>query len=393
MKTLPLNMHQKSDMKLLIVIMLLLGFGVVMVTSASIDIAHKTYNNPFHFTVRQTIYLLIGFFAAFTMYKIPLKLWQSSSILLLAVAYILLILVLVPGLGRQVKGAVRWLDLGPFVVQVSEIAKLFAILYLASFIVRHHQQVINTFTGFIKPLCLLMLMVALLLAEPDFGASVVLISIALGMLFLAGARLVPFFALMIGAIIAFALLAISSPYRLRRLTSFMDPWADPFDTGFQLTQSLIAIGSGSWNGVGLGGSIQKLSYLPEAHNDFLFAILAEELGLIGVTLVIALFMYLIYCLFKVANRAHQIGHAYGAFVAYGIALWIALQMFVNLGVNMGVLPTKGLTLPLMSAGGSSTVIMCAALGIVFRVSYETREMDASCVGNNKRGKAKTRLSV
>jgi cell division protein FtsW len=249
-------------------------------------------------------------------------------------------------------------------------------LYLAGYMVRHGQSVRERFAGFIKPVLLVSFIALLLLAQPDYGAAVVVMSMTLGMLFLGGVRIIQFAMLLALIAGAFAVLAISSPYRLQRLTTFLDPWADPFNTGMQLTQSLMAIGSGSWFGVGLGGSVHKLFYLPEAHNDFLFAILAEELGLVGVVVVLLLYLWIVMRGFMIGAAAERNGHLFGAYLAFGLSLWIGLQAFINIGVNMGVLPTKGLTLPLMSAGGSSLVVMCAAMGLLFRVHLETHGLVA-----------------
>jgi cell division protein FtsW len=283
-----------------------------------------------------------------------------------------LVAVLIPGVGRQVNGSIRWLHLGFFNLQASELVKLFVIVYLAGYLVRRGEEVRTTLKGFLKPLAILTLFAVLLLLEPDFGTTAVMFATALGLMFLGGVRLWQFSALLAAVVAVLGGVALSSPYRLERLTTFLDPWADPFNSGFQLTQALIAIGRGEWLGVGLGGSIQKLFYLPEAHTDFLFAVLAEELGLLGVTVVIALFTLVVWRAFVIAYRAEQSGNRFAAYLAYGIGMWIGLQAFINMGVNMGALPTKGLTLPLMSYGGSSIVVMCMAVALLMRVDYETR---------------------
>jgi cell division protein FtsW len=288
-------------------------------------------------------------------------------------ALLLLIVVLIPGMGRTVNGATRWLDFGLFTFQVSELAKLFLVIYLAGYMVRRAEEVRTTAIGFFKPMALLLAAGALLLMEPDFGAAVVVLVTGLGMLFLGGVRFWQFSALMLVTLGMLVFLAISSPYRLERITSFINPWADPYDSGFQLTQSLIAIGSGGWFGVGLGGSVQKLFYLPEAHTDFLFAVLAEELGLIGSLSLLLLYGYLIWRALDIGAQALREGRTFGGYVAYGIGLLIGLQAFVNIGVNMGVLPTKGLTLPLMSYGGNSVVTTCLSIGLLLRVHYEAAE--------------------
>jgi cell division protein FtsW len=271
-----------------------------------------------------------------------------------------------------VNGSVRWINTGLFNLQVSEPAKLMILVYLASYLARHGDEVRTQLSGFIKPLVILALAAVLLLLEPDFGATVVLMATAMGMIFVAGVRLWQFSGMLGLAGLSLGGLAVSSPYRMERLTTFLNPWADPFDSGFQLTQSLIAIGRGEWFGVGLGASIQKLFYLPEAHTDFVFAVLAEELGLFGVFTVIALYVLVVWRAFVIAARAEKGGNAFAALLAWGIGIWFGLQAFINMGVNMGLLPTKGLTLPLMSYGGSSMVVMCAAVALLLRVDFETR---------------------
>ena len=284
----------------------------------------------------------------------------------------MLLLVLVPGVGVEVNGAARWINAGLFRMQVSEPAKLLFIIYLARYLARHGEEVRSRISGFIKPIGLLAIAALLLLLEPDFGATVVLTATVMGMIFMAGVKLLQFSGLLGGAGLLLASLAVSSPYRMNRLTTFMDPWADPFDSGFQLTQSLIAIGRGEWFGVGLGSSIQKLFYLPEAHTDFVFAVLAEELGLLGVCFVIVVYAVLVWRAFLIAAQAARAENLFAAYLAYGIGIWFGLQSFINIGVNMGLLPTKGLTLPLMSYGGSSMIVMCAAIALLLRVDYETR---------------------
>lgn len=350
----------------------LLALGLVMVASASISLSDRQFGQPFYYTVRQLIFVALGLLAAWGVTRTRLVYWEKGGMVLLFVGIALLVAVLIPGLGREVNGSRRWLPFGLFNLQASEPVKLFVIIYLAGYLVRHGEAVRSTFQGFLKPLALLSFIAVLLLSEPDFGAAVVMFATALGMIFLGGVRLWHF-AVVLGAVGAIAgALAWTSPYRMQRLTTFLDPWADPFDSGFQLTQALIAIGRGEWFGVGLGGSIQKLFYLPEAHTDFLFAVLAEELGLLGVAVVLVLFALLVWRAFVIGYRAELSGNRFGAYLAYGIGLWLGLQAFINMGVNMGALPTKGLTLPLMSYGGSSIIIMCMAVALLLRVDYETR---------------------
>jgi cell division protein FtsW len=346
--------------------------GLVMVSSASITMADRQLGQPFYFVLRQGIHLGLGLLLAALVLRVKLVVWERGSFVWLALALALLTLVLIPGLGREVNGSVRWLVLGPLRLQVSEPAKLLLILYLAGYLVRRGEEVRTQVAGFLKPMGVMVLAAILLLLEPDFGAMVVLMSTVLGMTFLAGVRLWQFAVLLGMALSAFALLAITSPYRLARLTAFLNPWADPFNSGFQLTQSLIAIGRGDLFGVGLGASIQKLFYLPEAHTDFIFSVLAEEFGLVGVLVVIALYAFVVWRAFAIAEVARQGQQPFAAYLAYGIGIWIGLQSVINMGVSMGLLPTKGLTLPLLSYGGSSLLVMCVAVALLLRIDYETR---------------------
>src|SRR5690606_8873896 len=303
---------------------------------------------------------------------VPLKVWQRLSTLMLFGAFALLTLVLVPGFGHEVNGSVRWLTIGPVrLIQASEPARLLLFMFVADYLARRGEEVRMSLTGFAKPLGLVGIAAVLLLAEPDFGAAAVLVATVLGMLFIGGARLRDFFVLLLVTTAAMAALVLSSPYRMERLTGFMNPWADPFDSGFQLTQALIAIGRGEWFGVGLGAGVQKLFYLPEAHTDFVFAVIAEETGLLGVICVIALYGVFFARCFRIGRNAARAGESYAAYLAFGIGLWIGMQALINLGVNMGMLPTKGLTLPLISSGGSSLLVTCAAIGLLLRAGLET----------------------
>lgn len=360
------------DNILLITVFALIGLGLVMVGSASLAIAERNLGEPFYYLIRQFIYVVSGLGLALIVSNLPLAWWSRSGPVLFILGAMVLATVLIPGVGREVNGATRWLSLGVFNLQPSEFMKLFVIIYLAGYLVRRGDEVRTKVIGFLKPMLLLVMVALLLLLEPDLGAAVVIFATALGMMFLAGVRLWQF-AILIGLISgAGALLILTSPYRLERVTAFLNPWADPFNSGFQLTQSLIAFGRGEWFGVGLGGSIQKLFYLPEAHTDFVFAVLAEELGLMGGLVVVGLFLLLVWRAFVIAREAQYHGQFFAAYVAYGVALWIGMQAFINLGVNMGLLPTKGLTLPLMSYGGSSMLATCVAIGLLLRVDIETR---------------------
>ena len=361
------------DMPLLFLAGLILSLGLIMVASASISLADKTTGSPFYFLTRQLVFLVIGTGCGVLMYNLPLAWWQRSGYLLLMLALALLLMVLVPGIGRRINGSMRWVVMGSFHLQVSEVARLLIFVYLAGYIVRRGDELAAGLKGFVKPMLLIGCAGLMLLLEPDFGATLVLTCTALAMLFLGGARLKDFgLCAGIAAVAALALVLLS-PYRLARLTGFLHPWADPFDTGFQLTNSLIAIGQGQLFGVGLGESVQKLFYLPEAHTDFVFAVTAEEFGLLGSLAVIGLYLALTWRSLLLARRAAKREQLFGAYLAFGIGIWIGLQAFINMGVNMGVLPTKGLTLPLMSYGGSSLIVSCAAIGLLMRVDRETRE--------------------
>lgn len=349
--------------------LLLLG-GLVVLASASISISDNATGDPFYYVRRQAVAAVVGGAAAFACLYIPMAVWRNVGPLLLLAALLLLGAVLVPGVGHEVNGSTRWLQTGPLNVQVSEPARLCLMLYLAGYLVRQNKPLREQFTGFLRPMLLLSLACGLLLAEPDFGAAIVLLATALAMLFVAGARLRDFCFFFGTAIIAMGALAVTSPYRLQRLTGFLDPWSDPFDSGFQLTQSLIAVGRGEWLGVGLGNSVQKLFYLPEAHTDFVFAVFAEEFGLVGAGLLIALFAMLLWRIFRLGVRAARADRFFEAYLAAGIGTWLGLQAFINIGVNLGLLPTKGLTLPLVSYGRSSLVVAMASLGLLLRIHHE-----------------------
>lgn len=371
------------DMTILIVASVILCIGLVMIESASITTADRSLDSPFYYLKRQLIALVIGLSAAYLVTKVRLVYWEKSGMLLLGLTMFLLILVLIPGIGKTVNGSARWIPLGIFNLQVSELSKLFLLIYTAGYLVRHGSEVQQSLWGFAKPMLLVGVACLLLLLEPDFGASVVIMLTVMGMMYLGGVRFTQLIALIVSFAGAAAIIVITSPYRMKRLTGFVNPWDDPFDTGFQLTQSLIAIGRGSWSGTGLGGSVQKLFYLPEAHTDFIFAVYAEETGFIGVCFLIALFMTLIYRAFINGRDAEKLGNRFAAFTAYGIGIWLGLQAFINIGVNMGVLPTKGLTLPLMSYGGSSLIVNCVAIGLLIRISYENNQFGKQAMTRSK----------
>ena len=363
-----------TDYWLVGALLALLAIGMVLVSSASITLADRHYGEPLYFLYRHLMFTALGAGLGLAAASLPLQRWQTLAPVLLLAAGVLLVAVLIPGLGHVVNGSRRWIGFGGLNFQPSELMKLCMVIFMAAYLARHSDAVRTSLQGFGKPLLLLLVVAGLLMLEPDFGATAVLAATVLGLLFLAGMRLWPF-ALLAGVIgTGLVTLALTAPYRLERLSSFMNPWADPFNSGFQLTQALIAFGRGGWFGVGLGGSVQKLNYLPEAHTDFVFAVLAEELGLAGSVLVIGLFALVIVRAWMIAARAERSGNAFAAYLAYGVALWMGLQAIVNIGVNMGVLPTKGLTLPLLSYGGSSQVITLIACALLLRVDYETRNV-------------------
>ncbi len=348
----------------------LLALGLVMICSASLDYSSERYSDPLFHTRRHGAYLLIALSAALVAFKIPVSLWERSGPYLLLISFIILIAIVTPGLGRTANNATRWLALGPFTLQGSEVAKLGVIVYLGNYLVRQHDLVRSHWSGFINPMIIMLGLVVLLLLEPDFGAVVVLLGAALGMLFLGGVRLWQFLLLMAASGAAIVAMVTSSEYRMERLSAYLDPWADQFGDGYQLTQSLIAFGRGEWFGIGLGNSIQKLFYLPEAHTDFIFAIMAEELGFIGCLIALLIYAVLIIRILVVARKAEAMGKAFGAYVAYGVSLVFSAQLIINVGVNIGLLPTKGLTLPFLSYGGSSLLISCVLIALILRINYE-----------------------
>ena len=358
------------DYALLLVAFTLALVGLVMVTSASVDVAEAQNQGALYYFWHHSAYLLVGICAGFAVLSLPVRWWDEQSWLLLAFALLLLMLVLIPGVGKTVNGSARWLTIGFINIQPSEIAKVFLVVYTASYIVRHFDQVKESWWGFVKPLLVLILVAVLLLLEPDFGALVVTLSAVIGMIFLSGVRITHFSALLAVCACSIGMLAVSQAYRLERLTAYIDPWANQYDTGYQLTQALIAFGRGEWFGVGIGNSVQKLFYLPEAHTDFVFAILGEELGLAGVLVIIGLYALLLWRGLKTGRRAELAGQKFNALVAYGITLLLSVQTLINLGVNTGLLPTKGLTLPLLSYGGSSLIVSCICIGLLLRVYME-----------------------
>jgi len=388
--TMPFPARLKTELKLDpvllgIVLTLLLG-GLVILASASITISDNATGNPFYYVERQLIAAAIGMAAGLFCLFVPMRVWQNLGPLLLLIGLALLCVVLVPGVGYEVNGSTRWVRFGVMNLQVSEPARLCLLIYLAGYVVRQQKALRERFVGFLRPMLVLSLGCALLLAEPDFGAAIVLLATALVILFVAGARIRDFVLFFSTAVIAMVALTLTSAYRLKRLTGFLDPWADPFDSGFQLTQSLIAIGRGEWFGVGLGDGVQKLFYLPEAHTDFVFAVFAEEFGLLGSVVLIVLFLALLWRVFKLAMRAADAERFFEAYLAIGLGTWLGLQAFINVGVNMGLLPTKGLTLPLISYGRSSLIVALIAIGLLLRIHHELL-VDAKPVNRKRRRKA------
>ncbi|MBZ9611364.1 putative lipid II flippase FtsW [Rheinheimera maricola] len=358
------------DKLFLTLLLLILAIGVVMVTSASVPVASRLYDNELHFTIRHLVYLALGFSAAIVVLNLPVQWWHNSNMLLLFAALALLVAVLL--FGRNVNGSTRWLAIGPIGLQAAEPAKLFFFVYLSSYLVRRHEEVRENLKGFVKPLLVLFAFAVLLLMQPDLGTVIVMFATAVALLFLAGAKLWQFFCLIFTGLAAIAVLIVYSEYRWKRVTAFLDPWADPFGSGYQLTQSLMAFGRGGWFGQGLGNSIQKLEYLPEAHTDFILAVIAEETGFIGVTVLLSLLFMLVYRALRIGQKALAKNLSFHGFLAYALAIWIGFQSAVNIGVATGALPTKGLTLPFVSSGGSSLIIMLAAAALLLRIDFEVR---------------------
>lgn len=367
---------------LLLIAGILLLSGLLMMTSASIEIASSQYGDPFYHLKRQSIFAVIGLFAALVTLHVPMRVWRNYSWFLLMASYGLLLLVFVPGIGKAVNGSARWIDMGFFNLQPSELAKVFIVIYLASFLERHIFEVRENWSGFIKPLMVISVAVVLMHFEPDHGVMVILMLTAFGMLFLAGVKLYRFLLMLVLCVSAVSLLAVMKPYVIIRLSSFLNPWAaeNVYGGGYQLTQALIAFGRGEWLGVGLGNSIQKLYFLPEAHNDFVFAIIGEELGLFGVAAIVLLFCLLVINAFAIGKAAHLKNRLFAAFFAYGLGLLFAGQAMINIGVNIGLLPTKGLTLPFLSYGGASLIVSCVMVALLVRIQYETECLWANEVG-------------
>lgn len=350
--------------------------GVVAICSASIEYSAVNFNNPFHHVTRHIIYCVISLTAALCVSRVPMQFWFKLSPVLFFLAIFLLVLVLIPGIGKEVKGSKRWIDLGIITLQCSEFAKLGVILYIAGYLVRRMDEVREHFSGFVKPMAVLFIVVLLLMMEPDYGATVVATGTVFGMLFLAGSRVIQFIGVGFAALVALAFVAVQDEYRIARLTAFTDPFSDAnrFEGGYQLASSLMAFGNGGWFGQGLGHSVMKLLYLPEAHTDFVFAIFAEEFGVLGCTILIAMFVTFIALMMKIARQAEAQALYFNAFTVYGLLIMLSGQIFINIGVVSGLLPTKGLTLPFISYGGSSLIVCSIAVAIAWRVNYESVNM-------------------
>jgi cell division protein FtsW len=376
----------KTDRVLLGLALSLLAIGFVAISSASVEYAEAQYGNAFHLSTRHLVYLVLALAGGAVVSMLPVSFWFNTGWVWLFLGLAMLVLVLIPGLGREVNGSRRWLSVAGFTLQASEFAKLFLIVYLAGYLQRRELQVRSEWQGFIKPMAVVFAITLLLLVEPDFGATVVTVGTAFGMMFLAGVRIGQFMLVVLAAVAALAVLLVAEPYRLERLIAYTDPWADPYASGYQLTQSLIAYGRGEWFGVGLGNSVQKLSYLPEAHTDFVLAIWAEEMGLMGSVLVIGLYLGLVYRILWQARESGRAGDLFGAHICNGIALVFAAQAFINIGVSTGLLPTKGLTLPLISYGGSSLIVCCAMLALVLRIDFERGRDKKQARRGKKRGR-------
>ncbi|RKF15885.1 cell division protein FtsW [Alginatibacterium sediminis] len=367
------------DRNLLWLILALMSFGLVMVASSSIPEGIALVDQPFYFAKRHGVYLIVCLIAMAGIVQIPMHWWQRHNALLLLLSIIALVLVLV--IGRNVNGSSRWIALGPITLQPAEFAKLSLFVYLSGYLVRRHEQVRENLKGFLKPMVVMLILAMLLLAQPDMGSVIVMFVTTTGMLFLAGARLIQFFGLIVIAAMAIVALIVAAPYRMRRVTSFLQPWDDPFGSGYQLTQSLMAFGRGGWFGEGLGNSVQKLDYLPEAHTDFVVAVMAEELGFVGVCVVLLLLLLLAFRAMKIGRNLLLDNKSFEGFLACGIGIWFSFQTMVNVGAAAGMLPTKGLTLPLVSYGGSSLLAMSAAVAILLRIDHEWRIQHRQAYGS------------
>ena len=366
----------KLDYGLLAVALGLLAAGFVMVSSASMSIGDTCCQDPFFYVTRHALALGLALVGGLVAFAVPTAWWQRSGVWLFLAGMAVLVLVLVPGVGREVNGANRWIPLGPLNLQPSEFMKLLAVLYVSGYLVRHAEAVTNRLSGFIRPMLLVGVAAALILKQPDFGTTAVMLATVMGLLFLGGVSVMPFFVLFASVLSGLVVLVLTSEYRMRRVLSFLEPFDDPFNSGYQLSQALIAFGRGEWLGVGLGNGIQKQFFLPEAHTDFIASVIGEELGLAGMLVLIGAFAFVTWRAFRIGERAEAAGASFAAYTAQGIGLWLGLQAFVNIGVNVGMLPTKGLTLPFISYGSNSLIVACLAIGILLRIDLGTRQAEA-----------------
>lgn len=361
---------QLYDVPLLYCMLMLIGVGFIMVTSASMPTAERLFDNSYHITIRHSMFLAMAFVLFWIAASVPMDWWKRSNPYLLLLGMVLLIAVLI--IGREVNGAKRWIPIGPVGFQVAEAAKLYFFSYIAGYLVRKREEVQENIKGFAKPVAVFAVYALLILLQPDLGTVVVMFVTTVGLLFLAGAKLWQFFVLILTGVGLVVLLIIVEPYRMARVVGFLDPWEDPFGKGYQLVQSLMAYSQGGWFGQGLGNSVQKLQYLPEAHNDFIFAVIGEELGLVGVASILCVLAVFVFRALLIGQQALKCGKEYEGYFAFAIGIWFAFQTMVNVGASAGLLPTKGLTLPFISYGGSSLLIMTIATGILLRVDFETK---------------------
>ncbi len=364
------NISTRFDTGFLVAFAALLSIGLVMVASSSLDFSAARYGDAWILFRKQCIFLMMGISVGTAMLFIPMSIWERYSGVFLVLAIILLIAVLIPGVGKVVNGSRRWLPMGLFSMQASELAKICLVLFFASYLARRSQEVKGSWTAFFVMISIIGFVVILLLLEPDFGSSVVVVFTLGSMMFVAGVPILRFLLVALMAVAAFGAIAVLSPYRWERLVAFMDPWSRQFDSGYQLVQSLIAFGRGEWFGLGLGNSLQKLFFLPEAHTDFIFAIFAEEFGLVGALMLIGVFIFFLSKIFRLSRRANHEGKLFSAYLGFGIAVMLSVQAFINMGVASGLLPTKGLTLPLVSYGGSSLLVTLALIALVLRINWE-----------------------
>jgi len=371
------------DFPLLLVALGLLAFGMVMVSSASMTIGDTCCKDPFYFVHRHAIALGIALATALAAFYVPVERWQRTGVWLFLLGLLLLVLVLIPGVGRTVNGATRWIPLGPLSLQPSELMKLFAVIYVSGYLVRHADLVASQLSGFLRPMLLVGIAAVLILKQPDFGTSAVMLAAVMGLLFLGGASVMPFAVLFGTVLLGLTMLILTSEYRMKRVLSFLNPWEDAFNSGYQLSQALIGFGRGEWLGVGLGNGIQKQYFLPEAHTDFLASVIGEELGLVGMLVIIAAFVFITWRAFRLGARAEAQGQPFAAYTAQGIGLWLGLQAFVNIGVNVGLLPTKGLTLPFLSYGSNSLIVASIGIAILMRIDATIRQAEAETGGSGR----------